>query len=89
MPMYGSRYIFSKSFFTGWVSVGIAWIFLSLLAVGVYPVWESRETLVKVTTMMLRGGRLPKRQVIDGEAVKAEETSGSATPVQVDTMAKK
>ncbi|OAA75294.1 urea active transporter [Akanthomyces lecanii RCEF 1005] len=89
MPMYGSRYIFSKSFFTGWVSVGIAWIFLSLLAVGVYPAWESRETLIKVTTMMLRGGRLPKRQVIDGEAVKVEESSGSATPVQVDSRAKK
>ncbi|EJP68324.1 hypothetical protein MY5147_003282 [Beauveria neobassiana] len=89
MPMYGSRYIFSKNFFTGWVSVGIAWIFLSLLAVGVYPVWESRETLIKVTTMILRGGRLPKKRVIDGEAVKAEETSGSVTPVRAEPMAKK
>jgi urea-proton symporter len=31
MPMYGTSYIFSRKFFTGWVVVGIFWIFLSLL----------------------------------------------------------
>jgi urea-proton symporter len=30
MPMYGSGYIFSLKFFTGWVVVGIMWIFFSL-----------------------------------------------------------
>ena len=30
MPMYGSGYIFSVKFFTGWVVVGIMWIFFSL-----------------------------------------------------------
>lgn len=29
MPMYGSAYIFSKKFFTGWVTVGILWLFFS------------------------------------------------------------
>lgn len=28
-PMYGSGYIFSKKFFTGWVTVGIMWLFFS------------------------------------------------------------
>lgn len=42
MPMYGSHYIFSKKFFTGWVVVGIIWIFFSVFAVVVYPLWESR-----------------------------------------------
>ena len=27
IPMYGSSYVFSKPFFTGWVVVGIIWIF--------------------------------------------------------------
>ncbi|CAG8980836.1 hypothetical protein HYALB_00003765, partial [Hymenoscyphus albidus] len=45
MPMYGSGYIFSEKFFTGWVVVGIIWIFGSLGAVGLYPVWEGREGL--------------------------------------------
>lgn len=43
--MYGSGYIFSKQFFTGWVVVGIIWIFCSLFAVGVFPVFEGRKTL--------------------------------------------
>lgn len=30
MPMYGTGYIFSLKFFTGWVVVGIIWIFFSL-----------------------------------------------------------
>jgi hypothetical protein len=34
MPMYGSGYIFSAKFFTGWVVVGIMWIFFSLFGYG-------------------------------------------------------
>ena len=29
MPMYGSGYVFSRKFFTGWVVVGILWLFFS------------------------------------------------------------
>lgn len=45
MPMYGSGYIFSKKFFTGWVVVGFIWIFFSLFAVTIYPLWESRVAI--------------------------------------------
>lgn len=44
MPMYGSGYVFSKKFFTGWVAVGIAWLFCSAGCVVVYPLWEGRHT---------------------------------------------
>lgn len=43
MPMYGSSYIFSKKFFTGWVVVLILWMFLSGFCVCIYPLWEGRE----------------------------------------------
>jgi len=36
MPMYGASYIFSLHFFTGWVVVGIIWIFFSIF--GFFPV---------------------------------------------------
>jgi hypothetical protein len=45
MPMYGSGYIFSKKFFTGWVAVGILWLFCSCFAVGIFPVWQGRKTI--------------------------------------------
>lgn len=43
MPMYGSKYIFSKKFFTGWVTVGIIWIFITGFIVIIYPLWEGRD----------------------------------------------
>jgi hypothetical protein len=46
MPMYGTGYIFSKKFFTGWVVVGIMWLIGSLLCVGVFPVFEGRQALI-------------------------------------------
>jgi hypothetical protein len=48
-PMFGSSYIFSKPFFTGWVTVGIIWIFCSLGAVGIFPVFEGRHTLMRTS----------------------------------------
>ncbi|CAD6442027.1 61c8350e-77d6-42ee-80ce-a41319e20e62 [Sclerotinia trifoliorum] len=47
MPMYGSGYIFSEKFFTGWVVVGIIWLIGSMLTVGVYPVFEGRHSLAR------------------------------------------
>ncbi|CAL9730680.1 urea active transporter [Monosporozyma unispora] len=49
LPMYGSHYIFSKRFFTGWVVVLIIWIFISSFCVILYPLWEGRHGLY--TTM--------------------------------------
>jgi hypothetical protein len=57
MPMYGTGYIFSEKFFTGWVVVGIMWIFFSLFGsvplvfhllifrVGLFPLWEGRYAM--------------------------------------------
>lgn len=45
MPMYGSSYVFSKKFFTGWVSVLFIWIFFSAFMVIVYPIWEGRDAI--------------------------------------------
>lgn len=53
MPMYGSGYVFSKPFFTGWVTVGMIWIFASTAAVGVFPLWEGRYSILRVTKGML------------------------------------
>ncbi|RLV85672.1 Urea active transporter [Meyerozyma sp. JA9] len=45
MPMYGTSYIFSKKFFTGWVSVLFIWIFFSAFMVIVYPIWEGKDAI--------------------------------------------
>ncbi|EER31910.1 hypothetical protein CTRG_04693 [Candida tropicalis MYA-3404] len=45
MPMYGTGYVFSKRFFTGWVSVFFIWLWYSAFQVIVYPIYEGRHEL--------------------------------------------
>ncbi|KAI1436943.1 Sodium:solute symporter family-domain-containing protein [Xylaria sp. CBS 124048] len=75
-PMYGSGYIFSKPFFAGWVTVGIIWIFGSLCAVGIYPVFEGRHTLMHTAKSIFLDltGRSRPRTMIVHDAV-SDETS--------------
>ncbi|KAI1766737.1 Na+/solute symporter [Hypoxylon sp. FL1150] len=96
-PMYGSSYVFSKPFFTGWVTVGIIWIFCSLGAVGLFPVFEGRVTLARTFSaivMDLTGRRHVKAiRAEDGEPIYGEGVSGPATrtvskePVKTETKA--
>ncbi|KAI0883489.1 Sodium:solute symporter family-domain-containing protein [Annulohypoxylon maeteangense] len=46
MPLYRD-YVFTKPFFSGWVSVAIAWQFFSFLAVAVYPLYDGRREIAK------------------------------------------
>jgi len=82
MPMYGSGYVFSKKFFTGWVVVGILWLFFSTLCVGVFPLWQGRKTMAHTVKSILLDISGKKHPAIHGRAsaVGDEETSGVATP---------
>ncbi|KAK7973416.1 sodium/solute symporter [Apiospora saccharicola] len=46
MPLYRD-YIFTRSFFSGWVSVAIVWQFAAFAAVVVYPLYDGRYEIVK------------------------------------------
>jgi Mg2+/citrate symporter len=83
MPMYASGYVFSKRFFTGWISVGILWLFCSALCVGVYPLWEGRHTMVRTAKAMFGKGKM-KRGATIHEGEMAEET-GISTPTEKGT----
>ncbi|CAJ2504598.1 Uu.00g119920.m01.CDS01 [Anthostomella pinea] len=79
-PMYGSGYVFSKPFFTGWVTVGIIWIFCSLGAVGIFPVFEGRRTLLhtfKAIALDISGKKHP--ETIHAESVATNEKGPSST----------
>ena len=79
MPMYGSGYVFSKKFFTGWVVVGILWMFCSAGAVGIYPLWEGRATSTRTFKSIyldITGKKKPPKAhaVLDG--------TGADTPTE-------
>ncbi|KAK7206786.1 Sodium:solute symporter family-domain-containing protein [Myxozyma melibiosi] len=87
MPMYGSRYVFSKRFFTGWVVVGIIWIWLSVFLVGIYPLWEGKGAMLHMAKGIYRditGKRRASAMNPHGESnvVEGIDTSPSADETQ-------
>ena len=83
MPMFGSSYVFSKPFFTGWVVVGIIWIFFSFGCVGIYPLWEGRHSLSHTFRSIVKelsgGGPPPKRSSVISAVLEGKETG---TPIE-------
>ena len=85
MPLYGTGYVFSKKFFTGWVSVGILWLFFSSFCVGIFPVWEGRKSIANTCSgiwhdLTGKGGRRVRGSVFEGRRVSVADgtrTSGS------------
>lgn len=83
MPLFGTGYIFNKSFFTGWVVVGIIWLFFSTGVVVFLPLWQSRMTISHTVKSVFaditgKGGRRGKPEVMQGETA-----DGGVTPPQV------
>jgi len=66
-PMYGTSYVFSKPFFTGWVVVGIIWMFISFCIVGIYPVVEGRKSIVSFCKKMYADLTKKGEKCIDGK----------------------
>ncbi|RAL09700.1 sodium:solute symporter family protein [Aspergillus homomorphus CBS 101889] len=91
VPMYGSSYVFSKKFFTGWIVVGMLWLFCTTFGVVLFPLYEGRKSMLRTVRLMAldvlgKGGR--RRRPIDGEVVSGGGTSevsssGVQTPVYV------
>lgn len=47
-PLVLSGYVFSKTFFYGWVALSLTWGVVAGVVITVLPWWESRDTLAKV-----------------------------------------
>lgn len=82
IPMYGSSYVFSKKFFTGWVVVGIIWLFCTLFGVVVFPLYEGRESIIRVSRMMFLDLMGRKPAVWRGKE-DSSHPSGVVTPTEV------
>ncbi|EGV60941.1 hypothetical protein CANTEDRAFT_128749 [Yamadazyma tenuis ATCC 10573] len=55
IPMYGTSYIFSKDFFTGWIVVTFIFAFLASGTIIVYPIFESRLEILLFFKAIGRG----------------------------------
>jgi hypothetical protein len=64
--LYGSGYVFSRGFFTGWMVLVFLWSWTAALLIWCLPIWESRRQLWKVMTGVI--------------ALKKPAKHGSQTP---------
>ncbi|KZP03885.1 Na+/solute symporter [Athelia psychrophila] len=78
LSMYGDGYIFSKTFFRGWVIVSVLWAFFAIFAVTVFPVIEGRHTLVSIFLSFVPGHHdLPVVMQDLNKGEKADSSDGS------------
>ncbi|QKX53391.1 uncharacterized protein TRUGW13939_00470 [Talaromyces rugulosus] len=85
MPMYGSGYVFSKKFFTGWVVVGILWLFCTAFGVVLFPLYEGRASIVRVVRMMALDAMVKGRKK---HLAQEPDTSVTASPAQAASVEK-
>lgn len=94
--MYGTAYMFSKTFFTGWVIVSLLWAVFSFSGVTVYPIIEGRHLLVSWVKALFGKGvkgqhgdefdHHQHRQRYDDQEVaetSQEEISATTLPVEL------
>ena len=77
LPLYFSGYIFTKGFFRGWVAFSIMWVWWSILAVVIYPIYENFSTIQSVMGNMAQdlcgSGYVPPAREKEIEFVVEEE----------------
>lgn len=83
MPLFGSSYIFSKKFFTGWVTVGILWLFCSTACVGIFPLWQGRKTMVHTVKSMILDARGRYHPTLHGRAGEVGADEGDTVQPEV------
>ena len=80
LPLYGSGYVFSRSFFTGWVVVMFFWAFLALLIITIVPLYEGYKPLTEVLKLIMNKER---------SVTSRPEMKRSITPEKNDQKLKK
>lgn len=60
IPMYGTGYVFSRQFFTGWVVIVFLWAFFAAITITFYPVIESWGSLIRFSKFISGGSRRPR-----------------------------
>jgi hypothetical protein len=55
IPMYGTGYIFSKGFFTGWIVFTFIWGFFGAITITCFPLWQSRGEITAFLSAVVGG----------------------------------
>lgn len=78
-PLYGTGYVMSRKFFTGWTVVVFIWSWCAALFIWCVPIWQSREPFGRVIKGIF-GDISGKRRTVGtaGSAVEIETPSNGS-----------
>jgi hypothetical protein len=78
IPMYATKYVFSRVFFKGWIVVVFLWSFYAALTITILPLWEGRKS-IKAFVLFMSGKVTGKKEtsVIEATEGVSESTSSS------------
>jgi len=79
MPMYGTKYVFSRGFFKFWVALTFLWAFGAALTITIMPLVEGRKTIKLFVNMMFLGKKpvtSTEGVVVDGSDSSGHRNSG-------------
>ncbi|KAK3111606.1 hypothetical protein LTR53_012968 [Teratosphaeriaceae sp. CCFEE 6253] len=74
MPMYGTRYVFSRGFFKFWVALTFLWAFGAAFTITIMPLVQGRKTIKLFFSRMILDRR-PEARAVEGVAVVPEDDS--------------
>ncbi|KAM0748095.1 hypothetical protein T439DRAFT_358672 [Meredithblackwellia eburnea MCA 4105] len=78
LPLYGSAYVFSRPFFTGWVIVSLLWAFFAFGSVTILPIIEGRHTLLSILSGGRWGKQAPSHEFSVESSFKNDTPNGSS-----------
>ncbi|KAI0470771.1 hypothetical protein GGR56DRAFT_113735 [Xylariaceae sp. FL0804] len=73
--LYGTGYVFSRGFFTGWTVVVFLWSIAAACLIWFLPLWQARATWRSVASGVVRGR--PRRRSEDAGKEEAQPTGGA------------
>jgi hypothetical protein len=52
LPLFFSSHVYTLGGFTAWVCISLLWLFVGLILIGIYPLWEARGAVTSVSVMI-------------------------------------
>ncbi|OGM42310.1 putative urea active transporter [Aspergillus bombycis] len=81
LPMYGSKYVFGKGFFSAWVVVAIIWLWLTMLVAIFYPIFDGGIQQITQVYRGLRAGNETNKTV--GNETSSSPSISDTAPEEV------
>ncbi|KAE8344857.1 hypothetical protein BDV24DRAFT_171367 [Aspergillus arachidicola] len=81
LPMYGSKYVFGKGFFSAWVVVAIIWLWLTMFVAIFYPIFDGGIQQIGQVYRGLRAGNETK-ETVGNESSSSPSISDTAEEVK-------